>query len=183
MFRKLGWILSIVAIVAMIGEALALQLPTLRWSFNATRELKRLRFEDIKLPEGSVLSNFVSDGIFPWGGWVFCLILLFAGIMLLRAFPAGADVLPVVQRRIQRFKSVRRGYISLLILLALIFLASLDHLLVGKRALMVKYDGNYYFPALVREKYMGKEFGDTSDAKDAEASYRKLQDRLEKQGG
>ncbi|GAA5496248.1 hypothetical protein Rhal01_02431 [Rubritalea halochordaticola] len=183
MFRKFGWLLTIAAVVAMLGEVLALQLPTLRWPFNTARQISWQSIKGINLHEDSMFSNFVSDGKFPLGGWIFCLILLFAGIMLLRAFPAGVDVLPVVQRRIQRFKSVRRGYISLMILLGLVLLASMDHLLVGKRALMVKYDGHLYFPALVREQYKGGKFGDEGDAREAEASYRNLKERFEREGG
>lgn len=183
MFRKFGWILTITAILAMIGEALALQLPTLRWPFNTARSISWQSIQGVNLKDGSIFSNFISDGKFPWAGWVFCSIVLTAGILLLRAYPAGGDPLPLVRRRIQRFKSVRRGYVSLMILLSLVLLASLDHLIVGKRALMVKYEGDYYFPALMREKYLGETFGDTSDAKAAEASYRKLKDQFKEQGG
>lgn len=176
--RKFGWFLVVVAVLAMLGEAFALQLPTLRWPFNTAREMPFLSMGGIGWD-----NNFVSDGLFPWFGWVFCLFVLGGGITLLCLIPAGRVALPVAVRRLQRFKSVRRGYISFMILLALMLFAAMDQAVVGKRALAVKYEGEWFFPALVREQYQGKHFGMTGDAKDAEANYRKLGKLFKKQGG
>ena len=46
----------------------------------------------------------------------------------------------------KRFKRIRRGYYSFLLMLILILLSLCSELLVNSRALIVKYDGKYYFP-------------------------------------
>ena len=49
-------------------------------------------------------------------------------------------------KQFERFKSIRRGYWSTIILVALLLLSCFAELLVSHRALMVKYEGDYYFP-------------------------------------
>lgn len=176
--RKFGWFFTAIAAVAMLGEALALQLPTLRWPFNTSREMPMLSISGI-----DAKNNFISDGMFPLFGWIFCLLILLAGLLILWRFPAGRPTLPVVARRIQRFKSVRRGYVAFIILALLVFLASLDQALVGKRALAVKYGGEWCFPAFERKMYKGGDFGLDGDSKDAEANYRDLQKSFAEQAG
>ncbi|MFC4994042.1 ABC transporter permease subunit [Rubritalea tangerina] len=177
MIRKFGWFLVVASLLAMIGEALALQLPTLRWPFNTAREMPGLSMTGI-----SAQNNFVSDGLFPYFGWLLCLVALALGVVVLKQFPAGSKPLPIVQRRIQRFKSVRRGYVSFLLLMLLVLLAALDQSLVGKRALFVSYEGKWYFPAFERKIYSGKDFGQQGDARDAEASYRDLKKQFAEAG-
>lgn len=81
---------------------------------------------------------------------------------------------PLTLKQLRRFKSLRRGYVSFIILAVLAGLASLDNLIVGKRALVVKQDGQYYFPFLRGDFLPGSAFGfDTS----AEVDYRELQQR------
>lgn len=53
---------------------------------------------------------------------------------------------PLTRRRLERFKSIRRGWWSFWILTALVFLAALGPLLVSHRALLVRYEGKYFFP-------------------------------------
>jgi len=176
--RKLAWFLVIVAAVAMLGEALALQLPTLRWPFNVSREMSILNIDGFKAK-----NNFISDGIFPLFGWVFSVVVLAAGVFILKMCPKGVQPLPTTVRRIKRFKEARRGYIAFLILMGLVFLACLDQALVGKKALAVKYKGDWCFPAFERKSYKGEYFDDTGDAKSAEANYRKLKERFSEEGG
>ena len=53
---------------------------------------------------------------------------------------------PLTIRKIKRFRSIKRGYYAF-ILFALMVLASFGaELLVNSRALIVHYDGGYYFP-------------------------------------
>ena len=52
----------------------------------------------------------------------------------------------IFQKRIKRFKSIKRGYYSLIILVSAYVLSLLSPLLINDKALMVKYDEKYYFP-------------------------------------
>ncbi len=45
-----------------------------------------------------------------------------------------------------RFRSIKRGYYSLIITIALLIASCFSELLVNSRAIVVKYDGHYYFP-------------------------------------
>lgn len=74
-------------------------------------------------------------------------------------------------KQVCRFRDIRRGHISFLILLVLVGVASLDNLVVGKRALIVRYEGHYYFP-FVTEVLSGTTFGLKDEA---ETDYRELQ--------
>ena len=64
---------------------------------------------------------------------------------------------PINQRRFQRFKSNRRGWYSLWFFLILFFLSLFAELLANDKPLMVKYDGQFYFP--IFKVYAETEFG------------------------
>lgn len=51
------------------------------------------------------------------------------------------------QRRWQKFKTIKRGYYSLVILTTMYILSFLLPVLVNDKALMVRYNGEYHFPA------------------------------------
>jgi microcin C transport system permease protein len=53
---------------------------------------------------------------------------------------------PIARRRWQRFQQIHRGYLSLLLLSALIALSLVAELLVNNRALIVHYEGRWFFP-------------------------------------
>jgi microcin C transport system permease protein len=53
---------------------------------------------------------------------------------------------PQTIKQIRRFRSIRRGYYSLLVLMALLLASVFAELLVNSRAIVVHYDGHYYFP-------------------------------------
>ena len=55
----------------------------------------------------------------------------------------------ILQKRIKRFKSIKRGYYSLLALIFLYILALLGPLWINNKPLILKYDSKYYFPAIV----------------------------------
>ena len=79
----------------------------------------------------------------------------------------------VYKRRWIKFKSIKRGYLSLIILSALYILSFLLPFFINKDALVVKYNGNYYFPVL--KYYPASVFGQEGSS---EANYRKLKSRL-----
>src|SRR5699024_4979893 len=65
---------------------------------------------------------------------------------------------PLTRRKLQRFRQIRRGYVSFLILAALVVLALLAEVLVNNRALAVRYEGKWFFPAY-GAIHTGTEFG------------------------
>lgn len=81
---------------------------------------------------------------------------------------------PLTLKQLRRFKSLRRGYVSFIVLVALAGVAALDSLLVGKRALVVRYNGQYYFPFVRSDFLPGKTFGFEAAS---EVDYRELQER------
>ena len=58
----------------------------------------------------------------------------------------------------QRFKSLKRGYYSLLLLLTLIAISLSAELIFNSKALVVYYNGDYHFPVFSNVKE-GTDFG------------------------
>jgi microcin C transport system permease protein len=87
---------------------------------------------------------------------------------------------PVTRRRIARFVRIRRGFYSLLILVLALVAALFAELIANNRALVVYYEGQYYFPTYKRIDMAT--FGQTDDFgfDDLEADYRRL--KVEWQG-
>ena len=77
---------------------------------------------------------------------------------------------PLTIETIKRFKRIKRGYYSFIIMLALIVFSLLSELFVNSRAVIVKYDGEWFFPTY---GYMipGEKFGLDYDY---ETNYREL---------
>ena len=55
---------------------------------------------------------------------------------------------PITRRRLARFRSMRRGWWSLVALVVLTAVAALGPLLIGSRPLVLSHDGELRFPAL-----------------------------------
>ncbi|MDY6824532.1 MAG: ABC transporter permease [Thermodesulfobacteriota bacterium] len=56
------------------------------------------------------------------------------------------EISPLTAKKIKRFRSVRRGYWSLVIFCCLILLSLGAELLINNRAIVVSYNGEIYFP-------------------------------------
>ena len=82
------------------------------------------------------------------------------------------------QKRWKKFKSIKRGYYSFIIIISLYVLSFLLPLFINSKALVVQYQGNYYFPALkdvvpgFNAYIAGKDLGQSVPG---EANYRELQ--------
>ncbi len=179
MVRKLAYLLIIIAVLTAVGELCGLLLPTLSWPFTAARELSPLNIDCAAYDSANL---FLPQGKFLWFGWLCVLLTGGAGLWLWLKGPRQFHPTPITVRRIKRFKSISRGYYSLLILLGLTLLTCLDQCLVGKRALLVIQDGAWYFPALTRSVYQGATFGQTGDLAEAEANYRELKKQVGQPG-
>jgi microcin C transport system permease protein len=78
----------------------------------------------------------------------------------------------ILRKRIRKFCRLKRGYYSFLILIALYGLSFALPLLINDKALVVHYNGNYYFP--VMKFYSGSAFGSEAIG---EPNYRQLRDQ------
>ena len=163
MLRLIGFLLFGGGILGVVGEIAQLEFPTVRWPFHMSRDLALLRFADVDGVQGV-----------PWFGWFWTGIAICAAIYILLKSWFGVKFSPITLRRMQRFREIKRGYVSLWIILFLAGVASLDHLLVGAEALAVKSDGEWFFPALTRKIEKGRDFGVSGELADAAADYRKL---------
>ncbi|MBT8045224.1 MAG: hypothetical protein KJO79_09765, partial [Verrucomicrobiae bacterium] len=151
MLRKFSIILIISSILGGVSHLMGGALPSLRWFFEV-------------------------DEVF---GYICMALALVVGVALLVSGKKDIEWKPMTVRKFQRFRSMRRGYVSFLILIFLVILAMLDQTLVGKRALIVKYEGNYYFPAFSQKQYPGKDFGLPDNS---ETDYRVLDQKWEEEG-
>ncbi len=85
---------------------------------------------------------------------------------------------PLTLKKIRRFKSIKRGYYSFILILVMIFASFFAEILVNKRAVVVHYNGEYYFPTY-GDIIPGSTFG--LDYK-YETNYRQLTEQFEKEG-
>jgi microcin C transport system permease protein len=159
--RTIGILTLILGLLAAFGELRGIDFPTARWFFETSREVFGLKWKH-------------AGGEFLWFGWLSALILVAGGIGLIVASFTGGPPNPVTLRRLKRFREIKRGYYSLLILLGLGALAALDQVVVGKEALAVRYNGKWVYPAFSPKQFKGSDFGITGEGADAPVNYRKL---------
>jgi len=77
---------------------------------------------------------------------------------------------PLTRRQLQRFRAIKRGYLSFLLFGFLLLLAAGAELLVNSRALIVRYRGRLYFPTY-SAFHPGTDFGEDYSY---ETNYRRL---------
>lgn len=168
--RAIGIFLTLLGALAATGEWKQIAFPTARWFFAASRQVPWLH------------TDAGGGEVFPWFGWLGVALLLLCGLaMIARSFSRGPRN-PLTLRRIRRFRDIRRGYWSLVILIALGGLAALDQVVVGKRALAVKHHGEWSFPAFLPQDLKNRDFGITTESPDAPVDYRKLRKILRESG-
>lgn len=95
----------------------------------------------------------------------------------------------ILQKRIKRFKSIKRGYYSLLLIIFFYMIALLGPLWINNKPLILKYDNKYYFPAIIDlldfipgvnyPLYESKTFNQTGNK--IEVDFRKLKKEISKQ--
>lgn len=93
---------------------------------------------------------------------------------------AARPPISVLKKRWIKFKSMKRGYYSFVLLFALYIISFALPLVVNNTALIVRYNGDYYFPTF--SFYSGTTFG-MGDEIGGEADYRKLEETFEQAGG
>lgn len=172
MAKLVGWILMIGATLAFVAEWQELRFPAVSWGFKL----------------GAILSQMIEGwGFFQkylkadWSlqvlahlGWVFTGLTWIVGSWFVASFSGGTKFSPLTIRRMQRFRGIKRGYWSLVILLLLAFFASLDFVLVGSEALFVKHKGKWTWPAFTAEIEKGESYGLEGEAGAGPPDYRQL---------
>lgn len=86
---------------------------------------------------------------------------------------------PLTLKKIKRFKSIKRGYYSAILILVLAVLSLFAEMFVNSRALLVKYNGSYYVP-IYGSMIPGKTFDLNYEY---ETNYRDLKKRIDEDGG
>jgi len=163
--RNIGLVMLIIGLLAIIGELFKIEFPTARWFFQTSREV-------------AILGWGQGDDRFVWFGWLSSFLLIgLGGWVLTLSFLSGPPN-PVTLRKIRRFKEIKRGYYSYLILMFFIVIAALDQVVVGNQALAVKYEGKWYFPAFTQKNFKGADFGIEGDLGDAPVNYRMLKKKM-----
>ncbi len=115
-------------------------------------------------------------------------INLFPGIGLLICAAGLAiwflpfQVNPLTVRKLKRFRAIRRGYFSFLLLSGLTVLTLFAELLANGKALVVRYHEQWYFPTYAPVK-LGATFGLADIDAQIPVNYRVLQERFTKEGG
>jgi microcin C transport system permease protein len=84
---------------------------------------------------------------------------------------------PLTRKKFKRFVAIKRGYYAFVLLVAMILASLGAELLVSNRALIVSYQGHWYFPTY-GDIIPGKAFGLDYDY---ETDYRDLSDRFRSQ--
>ncbi len=105
-------------------------------------------------------------------------LLLLAVVLSLFSIPIRLN--PLTVKKLTRFKEIRRGYVSFLILLLFSVLSLFVEYFANGRALIVHYEGETFFPTYSDVK-LGNEFGLTGDLANAPVEYRQLKMILEGQ--
>ncbi len=176
--RKLGIFLCLFAVLSAVCRSLALRVPVLKIPF--------LGFAGVPFGDAPLLHAWGwSSRVFKLPiikelsiGWFLLVALVSVGLWLVLSGKARWNFSPLAVKQFKRFRSVKRGYISFLVLLGLVGLACLDNLLVGKQALIVSYKGTLHFP-FVRDILPGTTFGQNYKS---ETDYRELKKIFQKEG-
>lgn len=85
---------------------------------------------------------------------------------------------PITRKRLRRFRQIRYGYYSFLILAGLTILSLFSNYIANSRAIVVKYEGQFYFPTY---KFIPMStFGQMDEwgFDDAEANYRLMKEQF-----
>ncbi|MGB6220913.1 ABC transporter permease subunit [Haloferula sp.] len=167
--------LIVTAALAAVSDYFGYALPSLRWlySFSATPD---------QILDAEVRDSWFGSIDWPWLrehqgeiiGNVACGLLFLLGLVLIGR-GGGFQWNPLTVRKMARFKSIGRGYGSLKLLGLLFFISLLDQTLVGKRALVVRYEGEWSFPAFDKRVHLDNEYGGESAE---EANFRELKKRF-----
>lgn len=84
---------------------------------------------------------------------------------------------PLTLRKLRRFREIRRGWISFLLLVGFLLFSFVGELFVGERAIVVRHDGDWSFP-VYGEVELGEVYGLSGLAARTPVDYRTLAERF-----
>lgn len=102
---------------------------------------------------------------------------LLLSALILRFFLLPTRLNPLTERKVRRFKEIKRGYVSFLILLFLTTLSLFTELFASNRALLVRYEGAFHFPTYGAVQ-LGKAYGIDGTLANTPVNYRDLKERF-----
>jgi microcin C transport system permease protein len=85
---------------------------------------------------------------------------------------------PLTARKLRRFREIKRGYYSFVILVVLTVLSLFAELLINDKPLLIKYEGQLMFPTYGSVK-LGSAFGLEGQAANTPVNYRELARKFE----
>jgi microcin C transport system permease protein len=141
---------------------------------NASNKGQAIRWSLCLVPGAlGILSLFTIDLLFGLG-LILCAIIL-------RFFLLPVRLNPLTERKLKRFKEIKRGYYSFLVLLFLATLSLFAELFASNRALIVRYQDSLYFPTYGAVQ-LGKVYGIDGTLTNTPVNYRDLQARFAAEG-
>jgi microcin C transport system permease protein len=93
---------------------------------------------------------------------------------------------PQTVRQWQRFRSIRRGYYSLVALIGLLIIAGVAEIVVNSRALIVRYEGTYFFPtygAYLPGRTFGLDYSYETNYRELKAVFEAQREEAASRGG
>ena len=90
--------------------------------------------------------------------------------------PAEGRSVSIFRKRVQKFRRIRRGYYSFVVLIVAYAVSFFLPLLINNKAIVVRYSGSFYFPIL--KYHSSPEFGQPGVG---EPDYRQLREVFQKQ--
>lgn len=105
-------------------------------------------------------------------------VILLALIFTVFSIPIRLN--PLTVKKLRRFKEIKRGYYSFLILLFLSILSLFIELFANNRAILVHYEGDFWFPTY-GDVVLGHTFGLTEELANTPVNYRELREHFHKQ--
>lgn len=166
--RKVAWFTLVASLLSTLAELFSMHLPTISWAYTLSRNTSWLHSA---MGEGSEMAKLA------WFGYLISAIGVLIALVIFAKVPAGRQMLPSTKVRVDRFKSNTRGFVSFIIIIAMVLLAGLDQIVVGKKALFVSSLDGVKFPAFSHNIYSGEDFGLSGDQASAEVNYRNLKEK------
>lgn len=90
---------------------------------------------------------------------------------------------PLTRKRFRRFRKIKRGWVSFLILVTLTVLSLFSNYIANRRAIMVWYEGKAYFPTYTFIPVSTFGMTDEYGFDDVETNYAELKKKFQAEGG
>ena len=94
--RAIGIFFLLLGAAAAAGEIMHLDLPTVRWLFETSRQAPWLH-----------LDNGAAQGL-PWFGWASVLVLVGGGLAMIIHSATSGPRNPLTTQRLRRFREIKR---------------------------------------------------------------------------